>query len=155
LRVGGVELLDVLSSSAARMGCENPFVAGIILFGSVARGEPRGRSDLDLLILWEGVDLPLRERYIMFYKLAARYFMVGKDLTVLDMEYDRFINSRRLTPLLLNIISDAVVLYDKYDRVSSFVSEARERLAKTGLKRVKRGRFYYWILPKPGAVVEV
>ena len=154
MKAGGVELLNVLSSSAARMGRENPSVAGIILFGSVARGESRIRSDLDLLILWEGVDLPLRERYIVFYKLATRYFKVGKGLTVLDLEYDRFISSKRLNPLFLNIISDAIILYDKYDRLNSFISEARGKLAKTGLTRVKRGRFYYWVLPKPGAVVE-
>ncbi|MEM2122401.1 MAG: nucleotidyltransferase domain-containing protein [Candidatus Bathyarchaeia archaeon] len=136
------------------MGRENPFVAGLILFGSAARRESDGRSDLDLLILWEGVDLPLRQRYGMFYKLASRYFKVGKGLTVLDVEYARFINLKRANPLFLNIISDAVVLYDKHGKLDSFISEARRKIAETGLKKVMKGRFYYWVLPRPGAIVE-
>ncbi|MEM2962827.1 MAG: hypothetical protein QXY01_07430, partial [Candidatus Bathyarchaeia archaeon] len=59
-----------------------------------------------------------------------------------------------VNPLFLNIIFDAIVLYDKYDKLGSFVSEARRKLAETGLKRVRRGRFYYWVLPRPGAIVE-
>lgn len=154
MKAEDVELLKLLSSSAMRMGRENPFVAGLILFGSAARGESDGRSDLDLLILWEDVDLPLRERYIMFYELASRYFKVDKGLTVLDVEYARFINLKKVNPLFLNIIFDAIVLYDKYGKLGSFVSEARRKLAETGLKRVRRGRFYYWVLPRPGAIVE-
>lgn len=154
MKGGDVKPLKLFSSFAMRMGRENPFVAGLILFGSVARGESDSRSDLDLLILWEDVDLPLRERYVMFYKLASRYFKVGKGLTVLDVEYARFVNLKKINPLFLNIIFDAIILYDKHGKLNAFISETREKLAKTGLTRVRKGRFYYWVLPRPGVIVE-
>ncbi|RLF09694.1 MAG: hypothetical protein DRJ98_07710 [Thermoprotei archaeon] len=143
-----------LSANARKMCEENSFIAGVILFGSTARREAKqGKSDLDLLVLWEGLDSSVSERYVKLYELATRYFPF-KSLTVVDMEYRRFINPCKLTPLLLNIIWDAAVLYDKHGKLEAFLSEAKKRFIKVGLVRVKKGRFYYWKLPKPGVKVE-
>ena len=148
-------LFEITTRCVERIVLENEFIVGVILFGSVARGEESGRSDVDLLILWEGLDVDVRKRHVYVYRVVSRYFPSFVRLTVLDMEYSRFLNVRKLTPLLLNIICDGVILYDKYGLLEDFLIRVRRELKAKGLERVKLGKYYYWKLPKPGAKVEL
>jgi len=150
-----VGLFEIAVECVKRMVVENRFVAGVILFGSVARGEESERSDVDLLVLWEGLDVDEKKRHVYVYRAVSQYFPSSVRLTVLDMEYSSFLKVRKLTPLLLNIIYDGVVLYDKYGLLEKFLSRVRGELEAKGLKRVKIGKYYYWKLPKPGAKVEL
>ena len=132
-------------------------VKAVLMFGSRARGESAGRSDLDLLVLYEdcGVeDAVLRRRY--FYNLLRE--LVGgycEGLSVVDMEFKHFLKPKEITSLLLNIYWDAVVLYDSTGFIEHFLEDVRSRILKAGLKRVKDGKAYYWILPEPLKKVEI
>jgi len=148
-----VNLFEIVVKCVKKMVLKNEFVAGVILFGSVARGEESERSDVDLLVLWEGLDVDAKKRHVYVYRIVSQYFPSSVKLTVLDMEYSSFLRVRKLTPLLLNIIYDGVVLYDKYGLLEKFLSKVREELKAKGVKRVKLGKYYYWKLPKPGARV--
>lgn len=141
-----------LSRLARRMALKEPRIAGVLLFGSYARGEAEPNSDLDLVILTEGHDRP---SYTELYDLASKYFKWRSGLTVLSMGYEEFLNPQTLTPTLLNVIWDAVVLYDKYGALERFLEDMRRRIRSAGLVRVKVGRAYYWRLPKPGAKVMI
>lgn len=145
----------MVAKCVERMVSENEFIAGVILFGSVARGEESERSDVDLLVLWEGLDVNPRERYVYVYRVVSRYFPPSVRLTVLDMEYSGFLRVRKLTPLLLNVMYDGVVLYDRHGLLEEFLSKVRRELRAKGVRRRKSGKYYYWELPKPGAKVEL
>jgi predicted nucleotidyltransferase len=127
-----------------------PCVKAVLLFGSRARGESGERSDIDLLVLHEGYgikDIVARRRH--FYKLLRKSIGGGIDLTVVDMELNEFLKPRGISPLLLNIYSDAIVLYDSTGSLEVFLKDVRRRISESGLKKVRNGKAYRWILPEP------
>jgi len=130
---------------------ECSFIVGVVLFGSVARGEEGERSDVDLLVLWENLDA--REAPRVVYEAVLKRFPPGVPLTVLEAEYWSFVGSKKLTPLLLNVAYDGVVLYDKYGKLGELLFKIKRGVEERGLLRRKKGKFYYWVLPKPGAKV--
>jgi len=141
--------LELLSSRLTSI--EGSCVKAVLMFGSRARGESGGGSDVDLLVLHEGCeikDLVARRGY--FYNLLRE--AVGEefeDLTVVDMELESFLEPGGVSGFLLNIYWDAVPVYDTTEKIQSFLGNVREKIAKSGLKRVKDGRAYRWVLPKP------
>ena len=139
-----------LSKLAKRVALREPRVAGILLFGSHARGEAEAGSDLDLMVLLDD-DAELNS--VELYKLAAECFKWRHGLTVLSMGYRKFLDLKALTPLLLNLVWDAVVLYDRHGELEGFLEDMRKRIQAAGLTRVRTGRAYYWRLPRPGAKV--
>ena len=133
-----------------------PCVKAVLLFGSRARGEPGERSDIDLLVLHEGCvikDIVARRRH--FYKLLRGLIGGGVDLTVVDMELNEFLKPREIGPLLLNIYSDAIVLCDSTGSLERLLKDVRRRISESGLKRVRSGRVYRWILPEPLKEVKI
>lgn len=58
-------VLSRLSGWASRVG-ENPEVLGVILFGSLARGDATAASDADVLILLRDSSLDFSERLVRF-----------------------------------------------------------------------------------------
>ncbi len=103
-------MLKLAEKCVSRMVRDNPFISGVILFGSAARGEEGERSDLDLLILWDELNVDPSERHIQVYKVVSRYFPPSLELTVIEMRYSDFLKVKDLTPLLLNVMYDGIVL---------------------------------------------
>lgn len=140
---------DAISDLRIRVGrLTNDAFAAVLLFGSMARCEANEHSDVDLLILHRGlshIDGVKRRRAIY---LAVSALLRDYPLTVLDMDIDDFLNPGIVTPLLLNIYWDAVVLLDKTGKLEEFLGHVRRRIIESGLRRVKDGRAYYWILPR-------
>jgi len=126
-------------------------VKAVLLFGSRARGEVEERSDVDLLVLHDGCgikDSVARRRHL--YGLVSD--AIGdsvESLTVLDMELKQFLEPREVTGLLLNIYWDASVLVDRTGLLNGFLERVRESVVRSGLKRVKDGKAYRWVLPEP------
>ena len=124
------------------------FVA-VLLFGSLARCEAGDRSDVDLLVLHTGLNRIDRVRRRRAVYLAVSALLRDYPLTVIDMDINEFLNPGIITPLLLNIYWDAVVLLDRTGKLSEFLERVRRRIVESGLRRVRDGRAYYWVLPKP------
>ncbi len=133
------------------------FVRAVLLFGSVARNEADERSDIDLLVLHEGLRISnIVERRRVLYKLVMdRIGDIYDAVTLLDMELKDFIKPRTITPLLLNIYQDAIVIIDRIGHLEQFLSHVRRRICEVGLVRVKDGKAYYWILPKPMQRIQI
>jgi predicted nucleotidyltransferase len=127
------------------------------MFGSRARGESIEKSDLDLLVLYEGCEIQdpiLRRRHLYKWLWEA----IGGDfeeITVIDMELEHFLKPMEITALLLNVYWDAIVVYDKTGILRDFLKRVREKIVESGLKRVRDGRAYYWVLPKPMEEVKI
>jgi hypothetical protein len=49
------------------------------------------------------------------------------------------------------VACDGVVLYDRYGKLSDFLLRIKRGLERVGVVRKRQRRFYYWVLPKPGA----
>ena len=142
------KLKELLSSG--RLG--DPCILGVVLFGSVARGEAGPYSDVDLLVLYEEKCAPTNalERRRRFYQaLSSTLGRAYPALTVLDMPLTRFLHPERITGLLLNIYWEGIALYDPTGEVESLLSRAKRGIARSGLRRLRDGRDYYWVLPKP------
>ena len=71
------------------------------------------------------------------------------------MELGVFLKPREISALLLNVYWDAIVVYDKTETVEGFLRRVRENIMKSGLNRVRDGRAYYWMLPKPMKEVRI
>lgn len=132
-------------------------IKGIILFGSLARGEEREKSDVDLLVLHEGCSIrdPVERRRYLYeiVKMALRRDF--ESITIIDMELTNFIKPVEITPLLLNIYWDGIVLLDRTNSLKEFLGYVKKRIVLSGLKRVKNGKAYYWILPEPLKEVKI
>lgn len=143
---------DVVKILGLRLDSLPSFVRAILLFGSYARDEADERSDIDLLVLYEGLDRdkPI-ERRRSLYKLVMNYIGdLFDNVTLIDMRLKDFLNPKNITPLLLNVYWDSIVVLDRTNsRVKKFLEHVRRRIIEVGLERVKNGEVYYWRLPKP------
>ncbi|MDR7521376.1 MAG: nucleotidyltransferase domain-containing protein [Armatimonadota bacterium] len=141
-----------------------PSLVSVVLFGSVARGDARAHSDIDLLVIVS--DLPPGR--------LARQGLVGPADALLDPELERLRRQAiltdvnpilktpeevlRLPPLLLDLVEDAVVLHDRDGFFAGVLARLRESLARLGARRVQRGWLRYWELKPdylPGEVFEL
>ncbi len=124
-----------------------------MVYGSVARGDFRKDSDIDLLIICR--ELPKE-------KLRRQKIFIGVedslDLKALykDGFYPNFSPVLKtveeagfLTPLYLDMVEDAVILYDERRFFRNILDRLREILKKQGARRVFIGKKWYWDL-KPG-----
>lgn len=147
---------EVESLKRVLSSIREPCVKAVLLFGSRARGESGDRSDVDLLVLHEGCsiqDAVLRRRSL--YNVLREAVGGEAGLTLIDMELQRFLNPGEVTPLLLNIYQDAIVLRDSTGSVESFLRKVREGISASGLKRVRSGKAYRWVLPEPLKKVKI
>lgn len=127
------------------------------MFGSRARGESEERSDVDLLVLHEGCEIqdPVLRRRHLYNRLREAIGEEFEDITVVDMELEHFLKPIEIIALLLNVYWDAVVVYDNTGILNEFLSHVREKIVKSGLKRVKDGKAYRWVLPKPMMEIKI
>jgi len=145
------ELLDALVKSL-----EKHFnLISVVIYGSVARGEAGKDSDIDLLIVAD--NLPDRYERFKLFEMAEKDKKVKHLLESLRRKgYNVFlspiIKSRKeasiITPLYLDMVEDAVILYDKEDFFSKILERLRKRLMELKAERVRIGKRWYWRLKK-------
>ena len=136
----------------------------LVVFGSVARGEARKDSDIDLLLVIDSIPKRRLERQKEFMEVEKE--VEGYLNELFDEGY--FIDfspiiktpeeATRLSPLYLDMVEDAIIAYDEDDFFMKILERVRKRLEELGSKRVRMGRKWYWIL-KPdyrfGEVIKI
>ena len=155
-------LLDrLLQSLREAFGTDT--ILSFALFGSVARGEARPDSDMDLLVVHRPLDFEPVERFVdilsdlreddEYRRLEARGFSPDP--------YPIFMTEKEMyeRPLiLLDILDHGVILYDNGVLRKRFES-LRKRLSELGAKKVvlEDGGWYWDLKPdwKPGEVIEL
>ena len=134
----------------------------VVLFGSVARGTCNDKSDIDVLIIYDGKAVSrriVRNKFIASRKHVLRD-MYG-DACSTDIFSLPFLSSvimelseaKAIPYILLDIAVDGIVLFD-FERVFEHIREKiSSQLRKLGSRRVylKDGT-WYWNL-KPGAEI--
>lgn len=148
-------LVDVLVSVLVDSFLDR--LISIVLFGSLARGDVHKYSDIDLLVIAEGVPKEYGERVKLLipiidkvapYRIELwrkRGIYPDIDIILLDrVEGD--INH----PFYLDLVTDAIIVYDRDRYIERRINELRSKLIKLGAMKIELpdGR-YYWVL-KPG-----
>lgn len=136
----------------------------LALFGSVARGTPRPNSDLDVLIVAEGLPQGRMQR--------ARDFE-AVEMTLTPVLYDMRADGTSVelspvfktpaeivqgSPLLLDMTDDAHILYDRTKFLAQELAALTARLDRLGARRIWLGNAWYWDLKpdyRQGEVIEL
>jgi len=134
------------------------------VFGSVARGTPREGSDIDLLVIVRGLPpgrmrrmegfLPVEDRLAPLLTACA-----GEDgpptlSPVLKTPEEVSFGS----PLFLDMVEDARILYDEGGFFAGCLDRLRSRLRQLGAQRIRRGNAWHWVLKpdlKPREIFEL
>jgi predicted nucleotidyltransferase len=138
----------------------------ICLFGSVAKGEAKPDSDIDILIVADGIpiDIGMRTRetnYIHEHLKKSKAYILLRKLNVSGLISDIFFTTEEIKshpPILLDIIDDGIILYDKDSFLSNELKLLKQKLEAQKARKVKTEKGHFWIL-KPdvisGEVVEL
>lgn len=137
----------------------------VAVFGSVGRGTQRFDSDMDVLIIAEGLPTG-RIKRIREFDSSIEIKLEPFIKSLKKEGIDTYISAIIKTPeevkagslLFLDMIEDAVILYDRGGFFGRTLKDLTERLDRLGSKRIWRGDSWYWILKpdyKPGEVFEL
>ena len=132
----------------------------LVLFGSVARGHPHRTSDIDLIVVAEGLPWSLAERrrpYLQAWERAR----VAHNLP--HIEWNLIVKSpeeaRVHSPLYLDIGEEGILILDRGGLSGGVLSARRERMRALGSRRVylANGTWYWDLKPdfRFGEVVEI
>jgi uncharacterized protein len=129
-------------------------VLSVVLFGSWARGEARPDSDIDLLIV--AADLPAArlDRFRLWRRVALEVLPdLARRLAVILLSAEE---AKQTRPFYLDLVHEAVLLYDRDGFFREVLSALGQRLAHLGAKRARdRHGHPYWILKEASSFGEV
>lgn len=135
-----------------------------VLFGSVARGEAGSYSDIDLLLVLEGLPRGRLERQKVLEEAdwrvepelqALRARGIYADISPVLKTPEE---AAHIVPLYLDMVEDAIILYEREGFFSTVLQRLAESLRRLGAQRVQRGKLRYWILKpdyRPGEIFEI
>ena len=163
------ELNETLKSFAekyAQLAKENlgANLVSVALFGSVAKGEAKPTSDIDLLIVCEDLPKGMFKRHAFLEPVREQLQGdleglwkqgVYADFTELVYTKDE---ANRFHWVYLDMLEDAVILYDENGFLRGVFEKLRKRLKELGAQRRMLGKIRYYDLKPdlmPGEVIEL
>ncbi len=140
-------------------------LVSVVIYGSVARGTQTFDSGLDLLIIAEGLPLGRMKRIREFDSIEERlesFLEVLRQKEEINTYISTIIKSpeeaEKGSPLFLDMVEDAKILFDRNGFFKGVLERLRRRLKELGAKRIWSGNAWYWDLKpdyKPGDVIEL
>jgi uncharacterized protein len=136
----------------------------VVLFGSVARGEATPHSDIDLFVVASGLPsgrfartglLDEADARIQSGLDALRQQGVFSDVSPILKTPEE---ASGITPLYLDMVEDAVILFEQDGFFSAIQDRVRRSLNRLGSRRRVLGRTRYWELKPdytPGEIFEL
>ena len=139
---------------------------GVLLFGSVARGDWTESSDMDLLVILDSLEGGRRAASREMLRLESELRgtrehaeAVAKGFyptfEVYPLAADDALHYRRL---YLDALTEGIVLFDRDDFLLRLIESFKKRLKELGSKRIELpGVGHYWVIAdiKPGEAVEL
>nr|WP_243665929.1 nucleotidyltransferase domain-containing protein [Vulcanisaeta sp. JCM 16159] len=94
-------------------------LVSLVIYGSAARSDQRKDSDIDMLVIFEGLPKPISDRIKMLERaedevqplldeLMNRGYAITSSPLIKTRE-----EAKRFSPLYLDMTEDAVIVYDK------------------------------------------
>uniref|UniRef100_A0A7C4MP36 Nucleotidyltransferase domain-containing protein n=1 Tax=Desulfatirhabdium butyrativorans TaxID=340467 RepID=A0A7C4MP36_9BACT len=154
--------IDVLIEACLR--CYGERLVSIVLFGSVGRGTSNPHSDIDLLIVAEHLPKGRMQRVQEFGCIEQALQPLLSELSSIECHVELspvFKTPEELTqgtPLMLDMVEDACILYDPSGFFEKALARLTDRLKDLGAKRVWRGNAWWWDLKpdyRSGEVFEI
>jgi len=131
------------------------------VFGSVGRGTPRHDSDVDVLVVARELPRGRTARVEEFLPVESRLesWLTTTDGLVgpamLSPVFKTLAEVEAGSPLFLDMVDDARILYDPDGFLRRYLDGFRQRLQALGARRIWLGNAWYWELKpdlKPGEV---
>lgn len=139
-------------------------LVSVVLFGSVARGEATEHSDIDLLVVAEGLPVSRLVRQEVLRDADARVdadlrrLMRAGDLVEIRPILKTPEEAQQTTALYLDMVEDALLLFDRDGFFAGVLAGLRQSLERLGARRIRRGALRYWDLKpdyRPGDVFHI
>lgn len=133
----------------------------VAVFGSVGRGTPREDSDVDLLIVARDLPRGRLRRVDEFLPVETRLEGALREVdssgapVTLSPVFKTPAEVEHGSPLFLDMVEDARIVYDRDGFLVGYLEGFRARLQALGARRIRRGNAWYWELKpdlKPGEV---
>ena len=132
----------------------------LVLFGSLARGQGTASSDVDLLVIAEGLPRSLAERrrplLAAWSEARARHALPAVEWNLVTKTPEE---ARHHSPLYLDIVEDGILLVDRGRFFETVLDAMRARMRELGSRRVflDDGSWYWDLKPdfRFGEVVEI
>jgi len=126
-------------------------LVSVVLYGSVARGDNRKDSDIDLLLVIKDLPKTITERVVLFDKVERKldddimrlmdegYYVTFSPVLKTPEEAVRF------SPIFMDMTEDAIILYDRDGFFRKVLEKTRKRLKELGFERVWLSeKSWYW-----------
>jgi predicted nucleotidyltransferase len=133
-------------------------LVSLAVFGSVGRGTARPDSDVDLLLVVEGLSSRRLERVDEFSVIEHAMRDSLKDNVELSPIFKTPEEIQQGSPLLLDMVEDVRVLFDRDNFLRNALTNLQARLESLGARRIWLGNVWYWDLKpdyKVGEVFEI
>ncbi|MGA2959028.1 MAG: nucleotidyltransferase domain-containing protein [Thermodesulfobacteriota bacterium] len=156
------ELEDLLLSQITAFYGEK--VISVVVFGSVARGCQNFNSDIDVLIIANKVPDGRIKRIREFEAVEDRIepFLKSLQKEGINTRISALIKTpeeaKKGSPLFLDMVEDAQILFDRGGFFSVLLKRVKKRLKVLGARRIWKGNAGYWVLKpdlKPGEVFKM
>jgi hypothetical protein len=138
----------------------------ICVFGSVATGKATPESDVDVLVVADGMLPDVLERMedtvhtLLELKRMPSYrrLVELKRCATISPIFLTPVEADRHPPIMLDLVDEGVLLYDENGFLANLLDSIKHRLGELGAKKVDTAKGHYWILKpglRPGEVVEI
>ncbi len=138
-------------------------LVSVVLFGSVAKGENRADSDIDLLVVARNLpksqlaraDIAIEAEKSVFDVMREEGQTGDRPMVAAILRTPE--EASRPVPLYLDMVDEAVLLFDRGGFFAGVLSKLRARLRALGARRLVLGNIRYWDLKpdyRPGDVIE-
>lgn len=124
-------------------------LVSIVLFGSVARGQAKPDSDIDILVVMKGLPVGRFARRDILEPVWEELAEKGCDANI-NCHIRTPAEAEKISLFYYDFPGEATVLFDTRQFFGKIIKEVAGHIKKTGAVREKWGKFHYWDL-KPGA----
>ena len=117
----------------------------MVLFGSRARGDARGTSDYDILIITKGLPAkPFRRKLFIRTPLKGQF---EEKLCIIAKTPDEVLST--FPSFFLDLSLDGIILLDRDQFFGNLQKKIKGIISQAGLRRKKHNGEYYWEWQKP------